>query len=119
MLVDSNIFALIVIIESDDDGILTLELPRKSIDAKKSDSTDDTFIILIDGIEVPYEEISTNLEERRISINFEEGDSDIEIIGTFVVPEFGTISVMILAVAIISILVFTSKFQIFNLKNRI
>ena len=86
MIVDSEIFALIVIIETDDDGSITLKLPRESIDAKKSDGTDDTFIILIDGVEVPYEEINTDSEKRTITIEFEEGDSDIEIIGTFVIP---------------------------------
>jgi predicted secreted protein with PEFG-CTERM motif len=34
---------------------------------------------------------------------------EIEIIGTFVVPEFGTIAAMILAVAIISIIAISAK----------
>jgi len=33
----------------------------------------------------------------------------IEIIGTYVIPEFGTIAMMILAVAIISMVVVTKK----------
>ncbi len=112
MIVDSDIFALIVILETEDDGFITLELPRESIDAKKSDNLDDTFIILIDGVEVPYQEITTNSEARTISIDFEEGDSDIEIIGTFVVPEFGSIVMIVLVVGIISIILFSKKFQI-------
>ncbi len=117
MLVDSDIFALIVIIDSDDDGTITLDLPRQSIDAKKSDTTDDTFIILIDGIEVPYEEILTGDQNRRITIDFEEGDSDIEIIGTFVVPEFGNIAMLILTMSIISIIFLSSKIRTINLKT--
>ena len=116
MLVDSDIFALIVIINSEDDGTLTLDLPRQSIDAKKGDNTDDTFIILIDGIEVPYEEISTDSQSRRISIDFEEGDSDIEIIGTFVVPEFGTIAILILTISIISIILLSTRFRTIGLR---
>lgn len=115
MLVDSEIFALIVIIQSDDDGTLTLELPRDSIDALKSDGNDDTFIILIDGVEVPYQEVSTSSKSRTVTIEFEGGDSDIEIIGTFVVPEFGTVAFMILAVAIISTIIITRKNQLIRI----
>src|SRR3990170_4579642 len=82
MIIDPAIFALIAIIETEDDGSIMLDLPRKSIDAKKNDSTDDSFIILIDGVEVPYKEIATDVDSRKITIEFEEGDSDIEIIGT-------------------------------------
>jgi len=112
MLIDSDIFALIAIIQSDDDGVLTVELPRDSIDAIKSDGNDDTFIILIDGVEVPYQEVLTKSDSRTITIEFEGGDSDIEIIGTFVVPEFGTIAFMILAIAIISTIIVTKKNQL-------
>lgn len=112
MIVDSEIFALIVIVETEDDGAITLDLPRESIDAKISDSQDDTFIILIDGVEVPYREITTNSDSRTITIEFEEGDSDIEIIGTFVVPEFGSIALIILVVGIISTIFLSSKFRL-------
>ena len=113
MIVDSDIFALIVIIDSEDDGNITLDLPRDSIDAKKASGSDDTYIILIDGIEVPYEEISQNSVQRKIKIDFEEGDSDIEIIGTFVVPEFGTIAILVLALMTVSVIVLSrNKLQI-------
>jgi len=115
MLVDSDIFALIVIIQSDDDGVLTVELPRNSIDATKSEGNDDTFIILIDGVEVPYQEVLTKSDSRTITIEFEGGDSDIEIIGTFVVPEFGTIVFMILAIAVISTIIITKKNQLIRI----
>ncbi|MDX1533363.1 MAG: PEFG-CTERM sorting domain-containing protein, partial [Nitrosopumilaceae archaeon] len=52
MIIDPDIFALIVLIDSENDGSITLDLPRDSIDAKKSSGSDDTYIILIDGIEV-------------------------------------------------------------------
>jgi len=112
MIVDSDIFALIVILETDDDGAITLKLPRESIDARIMDDQDDTFIILIDGIEVPYREISTNADSRTITIEFEEGDSDIEIIGTFVVPEFGSIVMIILVIGIVSTILLSTKYRI-------
>jgi len=112
MIVDSEIFALIVIIESTGDGSLTLDLPRVSIDATKSDGSDDLFIILIDGIEVIYDESITNENTRTITIQFEQGDSDIEVIGTFIIPEFGTIASLILAVSIISVIILSTKKKI-------
>ena len=109
MLIDTDIFALIVIIDSESDGSITLDLPRISIDSKKSDNTDDTFLVFIDGAEVRPEETSTTQTSRILKIEFEEGDSDIEIIGTFVVPEFGSIAILILFLAIISAIFVSSK----------
>jgi len=109
MIVDDKIFALIVIIESTGDGSLTLDLPRESIDATKLDGSDDLFIILIDGIEVIYDEAITNENTRTITIQFEQGDSDIEIIGTYIIPEFGAIASLILAVSIISVIILSTK----------
>ncbi len=111
--IDSENFSIIVQIEAPDEGTITLDLSRKFIGAEKQDGKDDTFIILIDGIEVPYQESVTNSDSRVITINFEEGDSDIEIIGTYVVPEFGTIVMMILIVGIMTVILATrNKFQI-------
>jgi len=42
-------------------------------------------------------------------LQFEEGDSNIEIIGTFVVPEFGNYATMILLFSITAIIVISSK----------
>ncbi|MEK6864954.1 MAG: PEFG-CTERM sorting domain-containing protein, partial [Thermoproteota archaeon] len=113
MLIDKDTFALIVIIESTDEGSISLKIPREALDAKKQDGTDDIFIIIIDGIEAPYQETVTDSNSRVITINFEQGDSDIEIIGTTIIPEFGTIAVMILAIGIMTtIFVTKNKFQI-------
>jgi len=109
MLVDTDNFSLIVRIDSVSDGSITLELPRNSIDAKKSDSIDDAFLVFIDGAEVRPEETSTTQTSRILKIEFEEGDSDIEIIGTFVVPEFGSIAILILFLSIISAIFVSSK----------
>ncbi|MCH7877077.1 MAG: PEFG-CTERM sorting domain-containing protein [Thaumarchaeota archaeon] len=113
MIIDPNIFAIIVQIESTDRGTVSLDLPREFIGAEKQDGKDDTFIILIDGIEVAYQESVVHSDSRVITINFEEGDSDIEIIGTYVIPEFGTIAMIILIVGIMTIILTSrNKFQI-------
>ena len=113
MVVDSEHFAVIVQIDTIDEGTITLDLPREFIGAEKQDGKDDIFIILIDGIEVAYQESVVNSDSRVITINFEEGDSDIEIIGTYVVPEFSTIVMIILVVGIVATMVATrNKLQI-------
>ncbi|MGI0057679.1 MAG: PEFG-CTERM sorting domain-containing protein [Nitrosarchaeum sp.] len=113
MSIDKNIFALIVTIEPTDNGSISLEIPREILDAKKQDKTDEAFIIIIDGIETPYKETVIDSNSRAITINFEQDDSDIEIIGTTIIPEFGTITVMILTIGIITtIFVTKNKFQI-------
>ncbi len=113
MIVDPKGLAIIVQIESTYEGEITLDLPREFIGAKKQDGKDDIFIITIDGRNVVYLESVVHPDSRRITINFENEDSDIEIIGTYVVPEFGTIVMMILIVGIMTvILVSRNKLQI-------
>ncbi len=113
MIIDSNIFAIIVQIESTEEGTISLDLPREFIGAEKQDGKDDIFIILIDGREVVYQESIVFSDSRVITINFEEGDSDIKIIGTYVVPEFGTIAMMILIAGIMTVILASrNKFQI-------
>jgi len=106
--IEPEIFGIIVIIEADNDGVLTLNLPRVSVDAKKSDGTDEDFIIFVDGAEIPYQE-TKDAESRILTLQFEEGDSNIEIIGTFVVPEFGNYAMMILLFSITAIIIISSK----------
>ena len=107
MLVDSEIFALRVITDTEDNGKITLKLDRDYIDALRSDGRDEQYIILIDGLEVGYEDVETTAEHRTISIDFQQGDSNIEIIGTFVVPEFGIFTVLILVMTMVSVIVLT------------
>jgi len=109
MVVDSIGLALIVQIETTGAGSLTLDLPREFIDAKRSDGSDDIFIILVDGDDATYDEVITNENTRTITIQFEGGDPDIEVIGTFIIPEFGTIASLILAVSIISVIILSTK----------
>ena len=72
-------------------GFLTLELERKSIDARTAgcEGGDELFIILVDGAQTPYEKISDMSDRRIVKVPFREGDGHVEIIGTCVVPEFG------------------------------
>ena len=99
--------SLHVYIEAMDDGSITLTIPRSVLDASINEG-DDEFFVLVDGEEVDFEEITTFMD-RTLTIDFLAGTEQIEIIGTFVIPEFGTIAAMILAVAIISIVTISAK----------
>jgi len=57
---------------------------------------------------VDFDETKTSTE-RTLTISFFDGSEEIEIIGTFVIPEFGTIAAVILSVGIISIIAVTAK----------
>ena len=104
---DLDAVSLLIDIEAINDGSIILTIPRLVLDATINDK-DDEFFVLVDGEEVDFEEIST-LTDRTLTIEFLAGSEQIEIIGTFVIPEFGTIAAMILAVAIISIIAISAK----------
>ncbi|MDX1441332.1 MAG: PEFG-CTERM sorting domain-containing protein [Nitrosopumilaceae archaeon] len=103
--VDAN--SIIIAIDATNNGQLTITLPRELIDAKIGDEDDD-FFVLVDGEEVDFDETTTSTD-RTLVISFFAGAEEIEIIGTHVVPEFGAIAALILAVAIISIIVVSAK----------
>ena len=89
--------SVIININAEDDGILTVT-PSKTIQ-------DGIFMVLVDGEEWDDVEIVAN----KVTVMFPAGAETIEIIGTYVIPEFGTIAAMILAVAIISIIAVSAK----------
>jgi len=100
--------SLIISITATDDGNLTIILPRNVINAI-FEGVDDEFFVLVDDEEVDFDEIETTDTHRTLSIDFNAGSEQIEIIGTFVIPEFGAIAALILAVAIISIIAVSAK----------
>ena len=105
--------SLMILIDSIDDGSLSIALPRDVIDAKSANGLDDSFFILVDGEEALFDETISETE-RIISVNFPAGSEKVEIVGTFVIPEFGTIAIMILVVSIVSLIVFSSKSALIN-----
>ena len=77
------------------------------IDAKIGEN-DDVFFVLVDGEEVDFDETTTSAD-RTLTISIPSRAEEIEIIGTMVVPEFGAIAALILAVAIISIIAVSTR----------
>jgi predicted secreted protein with PEFG-CTERM motif len=95
--INTNDKSIVIGISTNGGGTLTIN-PTKSV-------LDGIFMVLVDGQEWNDVEISDN----KVTVMFPDGTEKIEIIGTFVIPEFGTIAVMILAVAIISIIAISAR----------
>ena len=92
--------SVIIAIDADDDGELSVTLHSKVITA----FDDGTYFVLIDNEEVEFEQSGNSL-----TIPYEAGNERVEIVGSYAVPEFGTIAMIILAVAIVSIIAITAK----------
>jgi predicted secreted protein with PEFG-CTERM motif len=107
MTADGSQNSVIIEVDSTDDGQITVTLPRDVVDATIGDE-DDEFFVLVDNEEVAFEETKTSTD-RTLTIEVPAGTETIEIIGTFAIPEFGTIAAMILGIAIVSIIAITAK----------
>ena len=100
---------------TESDGILDINLSRESIDSLSNAGQDTDFIVSIyekDSdipIQTDYIKIKADDSHRAMSIPIKDGDEKIWIIGTHVVPEFGTIAMIVLAVAIVSIIAVSAK----------
>jgi predicted secreted protein with PEFG-CTERM motif len=92
--------SVIIVIDAVDDGTLSVQLHDKIIRA----FDDGSYFVLIDNEEVEFVQSGTNL-----TIPYEAGNERIEIVGSYAVPEFGTIAMIILAVAMVSIIAITAK----------
>ena len=121
IILNQDNYSILTEINADSNGNLVLKLPRENIESKTNDGMDEIFIILIsktgldseDFVEVQFEEIETGPDFRTVRIQFEEDDRWIKIIGTYVIPEFGTIVTMILLIAVTTtIVMYKSKFSI-------
>ena len=118
-------FTLEITINAQSDGSITVTLPRDMVDAKippppnpdqnltgatvNIKNLEDTpFIVTVGGKAVQFSE-TKNPTVRILSIPFHAGDTKIDIVGTFIVPEFGPIAALVLAIAIISIIAVSAK----------
>ena len=100
---DTEMKSLIIEIKTDCDGDLTITLPKDVID-----TDEEGFFVLVDGEEVNHDAVSVP-GFWTLTIPFTYGSEEIEIIGTFVIPEFGTIAVLVLLTAIATIVVISTK----------
>ncbi len=89
--------SITVTIRSTEPGVITLS-PAPSVFR-------DLQLVFVDGEEWDDYKVDGN----NIVIQFPAGAEEVEIVGKFVIPEFGTIAALILAVAIISIIAMSAR----------
>jgi len=94
---------LVHLFGADDDGELKITLNSDII----TPFDDGSYFVLINSEEVEFEQMG-----RTLHIDYDAGTEKIEIVGSHVVPEFGTIAMIVLAVAIVSIIAITAKTKI-------
>lgn len=99
--------AMVISLETTSDGELTITLLRSLINAVTDDGQDIPFVVLIDGVPSVFEEQKTSTE-RVLSIPFLSGAKTIEIIGTYIIPEFGPTAILIMIISI-AVVIFASR----------
>jgi len=92
---------LVTIHMAEDNGELTITLSEEII----TPFNDGSFFVLVNG----EESDDAHQMGNQLMIPFDSTTTDIEIVGTHVVPEFGTIAMIVLAVAIVSIIAVSAK----------
>jgi len=99
---------LVISLETTEDGMLSFT----TSDFLIRPFSDGNFFVLVDGEEVD----SVNYENKILTIPYTANTEKIEVYGSYVIPEFGAIAMIILAVAVISVIVLTRKFNILLIK---
>lgn len=107
---EPSTFSLGVQIESQSNGTLTLNLPRALIDAKKTDGSDDLYLVTAGKQILKFDETKTS-SVRSLTIDFPQDSDEISIYGTHVVPEF-PISILVLIIALTSVIIVSRKIVI-------
>jgi predicted secreted protein with PEFG-CTERM motif len=108
-----------ITLNSMSNGTLSLRLPKEVINSQTAEGEDAEFAAFIDNAEyVEPGEIEPAEDTRTLLIGFPAGTGSIDVIGTSVIPEFSTIAVVVLAVAIVGIIIATARYGRFNIGPR-
>jgi len=99
--------SITVTINTTRDGVLRLQFRSDIIKAQNATNGQDVpFIVLIDGVGSNYTEFMNPAPgTRELEIPFAQGQSKVEIIGTWVVPELHAMTALTLGAAILGILI--------------
>jgi len=102
--------SLVISLETTEDGMLSFT----TSDFLIRPFSDGNFFVLVDGEEID----SINYENKILTIPYTANTEKIEVYGSYVIPEFGTIAMIILAMAVVSIIVLSRKNSIsYSLSN--
>ena len=102
--------SLVISLETTEDGILSFT----TSDFLIRPFDDGNFFVIVDGEEID----SVNYVNKILTIPYTANTEKIEVYGSYVIPEFGTIAMIVLAVAVVSIIVLSRKNSIsYSLSN--
>jgi len=102
--------SLVISLETTEDGVLSFT----TSDFLIRPFNDGNFFVLVDGEEID----SATYENKILTIPYTAQTEKIEVYGSYVIPEFGTIAIIVLAVAVVSIIVLSRKNSIsYSLSN--
>ena len=116
---------LTVTIQSSADGNLKIRLPSNVIVSKDGadgmSGQDIDFAVFVDeeSIDADEDAADKTADHRTLSIDFANGSETVEIVGSWAIPEFGAIAAIILAVAIVGIIIATTRYGKFNFAPRL
>jgi outer membrane protein assembly factor BamB len=99
MSVDKESKSLDIAISTAQDGTLTIRLPRSVIDA-----FDSSYQVYVDGEAADFQEMEAGAEFRTLAIPFTGSAEQVQISGTYIVPEFPA-TLIIMTVAIVGVVV--------------
>ena len=105
VIADTTDTAIVINLETTNDGMLSIS----TSDFLIRPFSDGGFFVLVDGEEID----SATYENKILTIPYTAGVEKIEVYGSYVVPEFGTITVFVLGVAVVSIVVLSRKHSMF------
>jgi len=101
IIADTTDTAIVINLETINDGMLSIT----TSDFLIRPFSDGGFFVLVDGEEID----SATYENKILTIPYTAQTEKIEVYGSYVIPEFGTIAMIILAVAVVSIIVLSRK----------
>jgi len=97
--------SIVISLETAEDGVLSVT----TSDFLLRPFNDGGFLVVADGEKIH----SVKYENKILTIPYTAQTEKIEVYGSYVIPEFGTIAVLVLAAAVVSIIVLSRKHSMF------
>ncbi len=102
--------SLVISLETTEDGVLSVT----TSDFLLRPFNDGNFLVIVDGEKIQ----SAKYENKILAIPYTAQTEKIKVYGSYVIPEFGTIAVIVLAASVVSIIVLSRKHSIsYSLSN--
>lgn len=117
MFVEEDDKKLVISTDAKEDGTIEIVLPRQVIDSVEGNSDVKYVVTATDldtgssDIVLVAREVSTTDNARTLLVDVPEGTDLVEIQGTMVVPEFGQIAAIVMALSLAGVIVAAKKFR--------